>query len=119
MAPKSKAASLTGALLASKGSAKPASPSDKSGNGSADASLESQSTVTHIGAATQDGEASHSGGIQFPLRLDPAEHLELRLAAARSGMSCQEIIIEALARYLNDVAMESDDAGASGPGGPE
>ena len=119
MAPKSKAASLTGALLAPKGSAKPASSSEKTGNGSAEASPEPPSAVTHIGAATQDGEAGHSGGIQFPLRLDPAEHLELRLAAARSGMSCQEIIVEALARYLNDVAMESDDAGASGPGGPE
>jgi len=119
MAPKSKPASLTGALLAPKGSAEPASPSQMTGNGSTDVSPATPSAVTHIGAATQDGEAGHSGGIQFPLRLDPAEHLELRLAAARSGMSCQEIIVEALARYLTDIAIESGDAGASGPGGPE
>lgn len=120
MAPKSKAASLTGSLLAPKGSAEPASPSQKSGDGSADASsTASAEVVTHIGVAPQEGEESPSGGIQFPLRLDPAEHLELRLAAARSGMSCQEIIAAALARYLADIAMESDGAGAPRPGGPE
>lgn len=48
--------------------------------------------------------------IQIPVPLQPSEHLELTLAAARSGRSCQEIMVEALVRYLDDIA--------GAPGGP-
>lgn len=55
--------------------------------------------------------------IRIPVPLDPSEHLELTLAAARSGRSCQEIIVEALFRYLEDIAGPSTGSGAPGPDG--
>ena len=113
MAQKSKAASLTGSLLAPKGAAEPAAPSGQPGNG-AEAGADS---VTAIDGAAVDVDAANGGGIQFPLRLDPAEHLELRMAAARSGKSCQELIVEALTRYLAEIAAESGEASRSDPGG--
>lgn len=53
--------------------------------------------------------------IRIPVPLDPSEHLELTLAAARSGRSCQEIIVEALFRYLEDIAGPSNKSAAPGP----
>ncbi len=105
MAPKSKAATLTGSLLAQKGAAEPAAPSPQPSNGAAsDAKADA---VTAIDGAAVDADGANGGGFQFPLRLDPAEHLELRMAAARSGRSCQDLIVEALTRYLAEIAEES------------
>ncbi len=55
--------------------------------------------------------------IRIPVPLDPSEHLELTLAAARSGRSCQEIIVEAVSRYLEDIAGPPDRPTAPGPEG--
>lgn len=96
MAQKSKPAALTGSLLAPKGTAEPASPSEQPGNGP---------DAVNSADSGQRGAAQGSA-IQFPLRLDPSEHLELRLAAARLGKSCQDLIVEALTRYLAEVATE-------------
>ena len=119
MAQKSKAASLTGALLAPKGAAEPASPASKAQNSRADDVEPTAAEIARIGSPSPTGEELQSGGIHFPLRLDPAEHLELRMAAARSGMSCQEIIVEALTRYLADIAVEPDTSGSRPPGRPQ
>ncbi len=109
MAQKSKAAALTGSLLAPKGTAEPAAPSGQPEGG--------QDAVGPVDAADRD--SAHEGGIQFPLRLDPSDHLELRLAAARLGKSCQELITEALARYLAEIAAESGDGKSSTTGGAQ
>lgn len=115
MAQKSKAASLTGELLAPKGAAAPATPSEGGGG----EPTQDAGAVATIDGAAPDLEAANGGGIQFPLRLRPAEHLELRMASARSGLSCQELIVEALARYLADIAAEAGDAEPPRRGGPE
>ena len=109
MGQKSKAASLTGELLAPKGAAEPAAQPSGAGNRSAGSKSDSSSQTA----------ASNGGSVQFPLRLDPSEHLELRMAAARSGRSCQELIVEALARYLAEIATESGDSEPPAAGGPE
>lgn len=62
-------------------------------------------------------EANSDYRIRIPVPLDPSEHLELTLAAARSGRSCQEIIVEALFRYLEDIAGPPDRPTAPGPEG--
>ena len=117
MASKSKAASLTGSLLAPKGEAEPAAPSSQSGNGAA--ADPAAGAVTPIDGAAVDVEGANGGGIQFPLRLDPAEHLELRMAAARLGRSCQDLIVEALTRYLAEIAAESGKADPPHSGGAQ
>ena len=99
MAQKSKAASLTGELLAPKGAAAPAEQSQQAGNGA----------VEPESVAVQE-QVSNGGRVEFPLHLDPADHFELRMASARSGRSCEELIIEALTRYLADIAADSSDA---------
>ena len=68
------------------------------------------------GAESADAYFDHR--IRIPVPLDPSEHLELTLAAARSGRSCQEIIVEALFRYLEDIAGPPDRPAAPGPDGP-
>ena len=62
-------------------------------------------------------EAFSDYRIRIPVPLGPSEHLELTLAAARSGRSCQEIIVEALFRYLEDIAGPPDRPAAPGPEG--
>ena len=109
---KSKAASLTGSLLAPKGEAEPAA---RPGN----AAESGTGAAASIDGASVDVDGANGGGIQFPLRLDPAEHLELRMAAARSGRSCQELIVEALRRYLAEIAAESGEADPKHPGGKQ
>lgn len=104
MAQKSKAAALTGSLLAPKGTAEPAAPSGQPEGGPVDA---------------DQHDPTHEGGIQFPLRLDPSDHLELRLAASRLGRSCQDLIAEALARYLAEIAAKPDDDKPSTTGGAQ
>ncbi len=99
MAQKSKAAALTSELLAQKGAAAPAEqspqpasePVEPEANGPANA-------------------MSNGGRVEFPLHLDPADHFELRMASARSGRSCEELITEALTRYLAEIAAESEDS---------
>ena len=99
MAQKSKAAALTSELLAPKGAAAPAEqspqpaadPVEPESNGMANA-------------------VSNGGRVEFPLHLDPADHFELRMASARSGRSCEELIAEALSRYLAEIAEESEDS---------
>lgn len=121
MVQKSKAATLTGALLAPKGGAEPASPptQTETDNGATAGQALPPDEVARIGAPASEGDEENAGGFQFPLRLDPASHLELRLAAARSGMSCQEIIVEALARHLADIAAGPGDTETPRPGGAE
>ena len=119
MVQKSKAASLTGALLAPKGAAEPASPSTQIDNSTTTGPESPSAEPARIGIPASEGDEHHPGGFQFPLRLDPAGHLELRLAAARSGMSCQEIIVEALARYLAEIAAGPSDPQTPRPGRPE
>ena len=119
MAQKSKAASLTGSLLAPKGAAEPAAPSGQPGHAAAGDPKAGEAEVTPIDGAAVEVDAANGGGIQFPLRLDPAEHLELRMAAARSGRSCQELIVEALTRYLAEVAAKADQAVPPQSGGAQ
>lgn len=73
-----------------------------------------------LSLAAEASEAPSKGRyqVQLPVLLDPAEHLELTLAAARSGMSCQEIIVEALARYLADITVADRESGPP-QGGPD
>lgn len=118
MAQKSKAASLTGELLAPKGGAAPATPSPQQANGAGETETQSV-TIDPVDGAAPDPEAANGGGIQFPLRLSPAAHLELRMASARSGLSCQDLIVEALARYLAEIAAEPGAAEPPRSGGPE
>ena len=119
MVQKSKPASLTGALLAPKGAAEPASPAAQVDDGTTAGPELPSADVARIGIPASEGDEDHAGVFQFPLRLDPAGHLELRLAAARSGMSCQQIIVEALARYLAEIAAVPGDPEAPRPGEPE
>lgn len=118
MAQKSKPAALTGALLAPKGSAEPASPSTDPDIVGTDGQGAPAADVARIGTPAPEGDEQTAGGFQFPLRLDPASHLELRLAAARTGMSCQEIIAEALARHLDQIAADPGDPETSRPDEP-
>ena len=101
MAQKAKPASLTLDLLAPKGSAVPAQQSGQPGNGSG------------LPAA---GNASIDEGIEIPVRLEVADHRALRLASARTGRSAQAIIIEALDRYLAEIAPDNDDGDVVPPG---
>ena len=119
MAQKSKAASLTGSLLAPKGAAEPAAPSGQPGSGAMGDPMAGAAEVTPIDGVAVDTDGANGGGIQFPLRLDPAAHLELRMAAARSGRSCQELIAEALARYLAEIAAEAPQADPPHSGGAQ
>ena len=119
MTQKSKAASLTGSLLAPKGAAEPAAPSGQPGNGAADDAKAGVVEVAPIDGAAVDVDGANGGGIQFPVRLDPAEHLELRMAAARSGRSCQELIVEALTRYLAEIEAEAGPADPPLSGGAQ
>ena len=108
MAQTSKAAPLTGELLAPKGAAEPAAQSPQPGNG-----------VPELESKGPPEVVENGGRVEFPLHLDPADHFELRMAAARSGRSCEELIVEALARYLAEIAAESGDAEPPRTGGKE
>lgn len=119
MVQKSKAATLTGALLAPKGGAEPASPTTQTETGATARQEVPSDEVVRIGTPASEGDEQNAGGFQIPLRLDPASHLELRLAAARSGMSCQEIIVEALDRHLADIAAGPGDTETLRPGEPK
>ena len=100
MAQKSKAAALTGELLAPKGAAAPAEQSPQPAS-TPPAAPESNGTANAV---------SNGGRVEFPLQLDPADHFELRMASARSGRSCEELIAEALSRYLAEITEESKDS---------
>jgi len=103
---KSKPAALTGSLLAAKGTAGPSGPSP------APAVVD----ITKIQRPPPEPDdiavlTDGTGGFQIPVRVDPDTYVELRLAAARSGATCQEIIQAALLRYLAEAA----GADAAGP----
>ena len=111
MAPrsKSKPAALTGSLLAPKGSAEP----------SVESQVPTVVDITHLQRPPAEPEdiavlTDGTGGFQIPVRLDPDTYVELRLAAARGGATCQEIIQAALLRYLGD--QDGAEAIAPGPG---
>ncbi|NNG04279.1 MAG: hypothetical protein HKM95_09290 [Inquilinus sp.] len=103
---KSRPAALTGSLLAPKGMAGPAA-------------VQQAPTIVEIAKvewpqAKADDIAvpiNGTGGFQVPVRLDPAAYVELRLAAARAGKTCEEIIQAALLQYLAETVVETETAG--------
>ena len=99
MAPrsKSKPAALTGSLLATKGAAGPSGPSQPPTVVDIK-SLQRPPAEPDDVAVLTDG----TGGFQIPIRLDPDTYVALRLAAARGGATCQQIIEAALRRFLSE-----------------
>ena len=96
-----------------------AQPASKSASTPASAPAEPDGgTDKAVVAEAATADANSDDRIRIPVPLDPSEHLELTLAAARSGRSCQEIIVEALFRYLDDIAGSLDRPDAPGPDGP-
>lgn len=91
------AAKLTARLLARKGAAAPAA-------------LGIAAVKAHAGPrARAPSTNGHDGGeerARVTLRLDERRHLRLKLTAAHLQQSLQELLIEALDRYLDQVGPE-------------
>ncbi len=122
-------ASLSSALLARKGQARPASRSivyaDQDAPLLADKALPPErpavpdkievqsapppiaparsSARTRVGKRAQPGMARNNKAA-FTLRLDGERHLKLRLASAHANLSAQQIVCAALDKYLADYA---------------
>ena len=108
-----KAASLTGALIARKGAAKPWRP--ERGNGHADsmsraapapAALSPKAPKRSAGRAKTKSAAGAASADKrsFTLRLTPEQHLRMRLASVHLGQSAQHLLIAALDEHLARVA---------------
>lgn len=111
-----KVASLNESLLVRKGAAQP-SPLLPAGGPANQSDYEmtaggwsvrgtgidpSKSRSAQRSAARRDGRRDER--VHVSLRLDPHRHLQLRLAAAHMRKSAQQILSEALARYLEEMA---------------
>lgn len=69
-----------------------------------------------ISDVASEAQPAFDNRIRIPVPLGPAEHMALVRVAARSGRSCQEIMVEALFRYLAEVAGPSEDPAKTQPG---
>ncbi|MDH3738031.1 MAG: hypothetical protein OER92_02475 [Alphaproteobacteria bacterium] len=99
-------ASLSSALLARKGAAMPTGYTPLRPNAE---NPSAGNPVTHIApvAATFAGPAATDNGrVRVSVRLDRERHLKLKLTAAHLDTSLQDIIIDALDRYLEELGPE-------------
>lgn len=102
---------LSGALLARKGAAAPTGytplrPQDVNTGGTVPKNPPAVSGRTAAGAGeppSTDGEAAR---MRLSVRLDRDRHLKLRLTAAHLESSLQDIMVEALDRYLEQLGPE-------------
>jgi hypothetical protein len=130
-------ASLTSALIVTKGNAAPAGLVAFNGKPAAKRRDVPVSAVKPVpapgghgetgsaGAAGAAGAAGSSGHGQsavrrarLTLRLDPCRHLRIRLAAAHLNRSLQEIMIDALDRHLTEIHPTIVDGDCSCLAGP-
>ncbi len=96
-------ASLTSTLIVTKGNAAPTGLLAMNGNVSSTA--RNPDSVTGDGARKGSATRNNSQAQRprLTLRLDPGRHLKIKLAAAHLNLNLQEIMIDALDRYLAEV----------------
>lgn len=97
---------LSSALLARKGAAMPTGYTPLRPLAS---NANAGSRVAHIApvAATRGGpSATNNGRVRVSVRLDRERHLKLKLTAAHLDNSLQDIMIDALDRYLEQLGPE-------------
>jgi len=121
-------ASLTSALLARKGAAAP-SPLEDGGppeDGAPSDPLTRAVSAAGLADATAPARrartgkpTSRSARRRFTLRLDPDQHLRLRLASVQLGMSSQALVLAALDAHLRNIAPGIRDGGCACLGDPE
>ncbi len=106
-----KVATLTGSLLARKGTAVPSAfaptampampPARTSPTPPAAAA---RKTAAATGGAVARPKRNGTGRIKMSLRLRPDQHLKLKLVAAFRRESAQRLLVAAIERYLDQVA---------------
>lgn len=116
-------ATLTGALLASKGAAAPSnsvsafleelpSSQNSTGGSAPDAPVRAtaRADVVCVAAAPEESATPDTAAVRAKLsvRLDPDRHLRLKLAAAHLRRSSQAIMLDALDAYLSTVTPALD-----------
>jgi len=106
-----KAASLTSTLLARKGTAAPSHlravetvpPPEPGDNVSRGGPASGPQMGVVAGGRSREPHPDASGRIKLSLRLDQARHRRLRLAGAHTGRHLQDILVEAVDRYLDEM----------------
>lgn len=93
-------AALTSGLLARKGQARPAQAREELPEAGTEEALPPVLATRALLAEEIAAPADAGRRTAFTLRLDAARHRALRLAAATSGLSAQQIVTRALDAYL-------------------
>ncbi len=97
-------AALTSALIVTKGDAAPAGLLAMNRNrAAARPDAESKVPKPDSGAVATDGPNGPAHRARLTLRLEPDRHLKIRLAAAHMNLSLQDIMTDALDRYLAEI----------------
>ncbi|MGE0652836.1 MAG: hypothetical protein AB7P12_13975 [Alphaproteobacteria bacterium] len=97
------AAKLTSSLLARKGTAAPAALSSVA---VALRPVDGASRAQKCASPAYGGDCSGKAPPRMTFRLDEARHLRLRLAAAHLQRSRQDVLTEALDRFLDQISPE-------------
>ncbi len=97
-------ASLSGALIVTKGHAAPAGLFGMNGKAGVP-TVQKPDRPAAGGAATRPALRNNHPAerSRLTLRLDPDRHLKIKLAAAHLNLSLQELMTDALDRYLADI----------------
>lgn len=104
------AASLTGSLLARKGTALPSQGLEPVGYASDVQNRPGGGTAAAAAPAAQEASAAGSAKrVAMTLRLDHEQHLKLRLFSAHLRQSSQDVLQLALKAYMDEHAPQSFD----------
>jgi hypothetical protein len=96
-------ASLTSALIVTKGNAAPAGLLAMNRNRAPSRPNNTARVPKSGSTAAAEGRNGPAQRARLTLRLDPDRHLKIRLAAAHMDLSLQDIITDALDRYLAEI----------------
>lgn len=100
-------ASLSGALLAKKGGANPAEGFNPTGHMGGRTNSKLNTAKAGANDSVEKRPVGAGERVAMTLRLEHEQHLRLRLYAAHTRKSSQEIMKDALEKYIDDNAPKS------------